>query len=232
MLKPLRIGAIAAALMVVGGGVAAADPVSVPDVNQYVDTVDGYRLSASLTGLPGTTTATINPAANMAATAFSREGFLSGLATETIQGNGAKLEKATLRLWVQFGCQIDLRGGATTGGSALLSSLPLTFADILGAQNPIPVVGTAVPADSLNPSILANVKPGNIFRAELAKKEFDITKPGTASIPQKFHIAVRDTQVKVDGCGGPVSVRMIATAWMSTNTSDDWVNAYSDIVQL
>ena len=223
--------------MIAGGGVAAADPVNVQNVDQYVTTVDGYSLHATLTGLPGTVTATINPVANMAATAFSREGFLSGLATETIEvltsASLKNVEKATLRLWVQFGCQVDLRGGALTGmtgGNEL--GLPFSIANIFGSGGNIPVAGVTSPAESLNPSILGTVRPGNIYRAELAHKDFDATTAGARPVPNQFHIAVRDTQVKVDGCGGPVAVRMIATAWMSTETSDDWVNAYSDIVEL
>ena len=113
MLKSFRSGAIVSgaivlSLLTVGGGVAAADPVNVPDVAQYVDTVDHWRLTASLTGV------TINPVPNSAATAFSREGFISGLATETIEGSGSPpVDKGTLRLWVQFGCQIDCATAST-----------------------------------------------------------------------------------------------------------------------
>jgi len=83
VLKPFRVCAIVVALMTVGDGVAAADPMKIPDVNQYVDTMDGWRLNASLTDV------TINPVANMAATAFSREGFVSGRATEVIEGTSS-----------------------------------------------------------------------------------------------------------------------------------------------
>lgn len=232
MSKPLQICAIAVALMIVGGGEAAADPVSLPVVNQYVDTVDGYRLHASLEGLPGTPAATINPVPNIAATAFSKEGFLSGSATANIEGSGAHVTKATLILWVQFGCQTDLRSGATMGGNAQLSSLPFGISNIFGGGGSPPSVSSAAPSDTFNPTLIATVRPGNIYRAELVKKEFTTTDKQPHIPTREFHIAVRDTQVKVDGCGGPVSVRMIATAAMSTDSSDDWVNAYSDIVQL
>jgi MspA len=225
MFKPVRVGAIAVALLIVGGGVAAADPV--PSVNQHVETADGYIMTASLGGLPGETTATINPAANMAATAYSREGFVSGLATETVTPIHGKVSvpvtDAKLRLWVQFGCQIDVRGGSVLGGNMSNAlSLPFNIADILA---PTAIGAAPEPSDSFNPTLAVNVKPGNIFRAQLAEKE--VKGPAT-----ELHIAVRDTEVKVDGCGGPVSVRLIATAEIITNTSDDWVNAYSDIVQL
>jgi hypothetical protein len=99
MLKPFRVGAIVVALLTVGGGVAMADPVNVPNVTHSVETADGYHLSASLSGLPSAPTAIINPASNMAATAFSREGFISASATETIDGKGSvPVKKGTLTL--------------------------------------------------------------------------------------------------------------------------------------
>jgi MspA len=218
VLKPFRVCAIVVALMTVGDGVAAADPMKIPDVNQYVDTMDGWRLNASLTDV------TINPVPNMAATAFSREGFVSGRATEVIEGTSSvPVKEGTLILWVQFGCQIDLRAGGYFGSTMtnLLGS-SLNIGDIFGAPA---VAAGVVPSQSLNPNMQVNLRPGNIYRAPLATKDF-------ASPTKKVHINVRDTQVKVDGCGGPVSVRLVATGRMSTNSSDDWVNAYSDIVQL
>jgi MspA protein len=216
--KPFRAGAIVLALLTAGGGVAVADPVSVGDVSQYVDTVNKYRLTVSLSRV------TINPVPNMAVTAFSREGFISGLAIEHFEGEGTvPVDMATLRLWVQFGCQIDLRAGANLSGSLTNALLvPFTVADIFGT----PAVGASAPSESFSPSITATVRPGNIFRAQLAIKEAKTNPPDT------LYITVRDTEVKVDGCGGPVSVRLIATAQMTTANSDDWVNAYSDILQL
>ena len=45
-------------------------------------------------------------------------------------------------------------------------------------------------------------------------------------------IVVHDAHVKVDACGGPVSVRFFATATIDTDKSDDSVNAYGDILPL
>jgi hypothetical protein len=229
MLKPFRPCAIVLALLTMCGGVAAADPVSDPDEpspesgldqpSQYVDTANGYRLTAALSGV------SITPVPNMAATALSREGFVGGIATLTIDGDGGvPVQEATLRLWVQFGCQIDLRSGAQlTAPFQNALSVPFSIANIFGA----PTVGVNPnPTEGFNPQISANVLPGNIFRARLAEKD---VKPNP---PKQLFIQVRDTEVKVDGCGGPVSVRLIATAELNTLSSDDWVNAYSDIVQL
>ncbi|MGC7294623.1 MspA family porin, partial [Mycobacteroides abscessus] len=45
-------------------------------------------------------------------------------------------------------------------------------------------------------------------------------------------IVVHDAHVKVDACGGPVAIRFFTTALIDTDTSDDSVNAYGDILNL
>ena len=62
---------------------AAADPLPVADVTQSAETDDGWHLSVALTRM------TINSVPNMAATAFTREGFVTGKAAAAIDGNGA-----------------------------------------------------------------------------------------------------------------------------------------------
>ena len=57
---------------------------------------------------------TINSVPNMAATAFTREGFVTGKAEATIDGNGAAaVNSGTLVLGLQLGCQIDLSEGGS-----------------------------------------------------------------------------------------------------------------------
>ena len=65
MVRLLRAGAGALALLCLTGGVATADPLPVADVTQSADTDDGWRLSAALSRM------TINSVPNMAATAFT-----------------------------------------------------------------------------------------------------------------------------------------------------------------
>ncbi len=48
MLTTFRISAILVSLLCAGGGVATADPVSLPNVTVPVNTPDGYQLSATL----------------------------------------------------------------------------------------------------------------------------------------------------------------------------------------
>ena len=105
------------ALLCVAGGVApglaAADPLPVADVRQAVNTEDGWRLGVSLTQM------TVNSVPNMAATAFTREGFVTGRAEASIDGSGSSaVNNGTLIVGLQLGCQVDLSEGASVGGDA------------------------------------------------------------------------------------------------------------------
>jgi hypothetical protein len=198
--------------MSTGGGVAAADPIPVADVSQTTITDDGWHLSAALTNQ------TINSVPNMAATAFTREGFVTGKATATIDGNGnAAVNTGSVVLGVQLGCQIDLSQGGNIslggdvgfglggfGGTGISQFLPSPYADFY-------------------PSVSINLLPGKISAIGLGKKDL---KGRTGEI------SVHDAHVKVDGCGGPVSIRFFAYAQISTDKVDDSVNTYGDILNL
>ncbi|MBO0680502.1 MspA family porin [Mycolicibacterium sp. S2-37] len=186
--------------MSVGAGVAAAEPLPVADATRSAGTDDGWQLSASLTGMR------INSVPNMAATAFTREGFVSGSATATIDGDGrVPVNSGTLVLGVQLGCQIDLSEGAN-----------------LGISNESDIV-TSSPFEDLSPFVSVTLQPGSITSLSLGRKSI---KGRTGKI------AVHDAHVHVDACGGPVSVRLFASAAIYTDNSDDSVNTYGAIVQL
>jgi MspA len=204
-----RLGVIVVTLICTGvfiGGVAAADPVPVADVTQSADTDTGWHLSAALTNM------TINSVPNMAATAFTREGFLSGKAIATIDGNGkVPVQSGNVILAAQVGCQIDLSQGAnlSLGADVGISVgfnpfMPSPYADIY-------------------PSVSVQLLPGKISTLVLGNKDLK---------GRVGEVTVHDAHVKVDGCGGPVSVRMIAYALISTDIGDDSVNTYGDILNI
>lgn len=225
MVKVFRIFTTAMLAATFSAGVALAAPLATPNVSQYVKTVDGWTLRASLTDV------SINSVPNMAATPFTREGFISGSATLTIEGNSpVEIKKAHLQLWTQFGCQSDVRAGTVVNSGALVPTFGnLGIADFVGpiVDGNLPLISGSLNPSPVSPSLNPTVQPGNIFRAKLAEK--DMTDPSKTKI---VHIQIRDTQVKVDGCGGAVTVRVVATGTLVTDTSEDWVNAYSDIVQI
>ncbi|WP_016888756.1 MspA family porin [Mycobacteroides abscessus] len=192
-------------------GLATADPLPVADVAQSAVTDDGWHLSASLTRM------TINAVPNMAATAFTREGFVTGKAAASIDGNGAiPVNTGSLVMGLQLGCQIDLSEGGSVDVGADAGVSP----GFSGGSNLLAMVG---PYAELNGSISINLLPGTIKNIVLGKK----TLKGRTG-----EIVVHDAHVKVDACGGPVAIRFFISALIDTDTSDDSVNAYGDILNL
>jgi hypothetical protein len=211
VLRLLRAGAVATPLLCVAGGVAAADPLPVADVTQSADTDDGWHLSAALTRM------TINSVPNMAATAFTREGFVTGKAAATIDGNGAvAVNSGTLVFGLQLGCQVDLSEGGSVdvGGDAGISP------GFSGGGNVLSNIG---PYADVNGDLSINLLPGTITNLGLGKK---------ALKGRTGEVVVHDAHVKVDACGGAVSIRFFASAMIDTDKSDDSVNAYGDILSL
>jgi MspA protein len=197
-------------LICVAGGVAHADPVPIEDVTQSADTDDGWHLSASLTRMA------INSVPNMAATAFTREGFVTGKAVAAIDGNGASaVNSGTLVLGLQLGCQIDLSEGGSVGGDADIGVNP----GFSGGS----LLSNIGPYADLEGNVSINLLPGTITNVGLGKKSL---KGRTGEI------FVHDAHVKVDACGGAVSIRFFTSVMIDTDKSDDSVNAYGDILSL
>jgi hypothetical protein len=208
----LRTGVIIVAFLFGGCGVAAADPVPVANVTQSANTDDGWQLSASLTNM------TINSVPNMAATALTREGFVTGKAAAKIDGNGkVPVNSGDLLLGVQVGCEVDLSQGGNVGVSGTLG-IGFGFQNGTGLS----ALGPSPYAD-ISPNVSVNILPGNINTLGLGRKSL---KGRTGEI------TVHDAHVKVDGCGGPVSVRFFTYAQISTDNGDDSVNTYGDILNL
>jgi hypothetical protein len=194
----------------VGGPVAKAEPLPVADVAQSTNTEDGWHLGVGLTQM------TINSVPNMAATAFTREGFVTGKAAATIGGSGSSaVNNGTLILGLQLGCQIDLSEGASVGGDAEIGVNPG-----FNSSNLFSAIG---PYADLEGNVSVNLLPGTITNVVLGKKSLKGRTGG---------ITVHDAHVKVDACGGPVSIRFFSTVTIDTDKNDDSVNAYGDILQL
>jgi MspA len=191
--------------------VAAADPLPVADVTQSADTDDGWHLAAALTRM------SINSVPNMAATAFTREGFVTGKAAATIDGSGGvAVNSGTLVMGLQLGCQVDLSEGGSLGVDAEAGVSP-SFSN---GSNLLSIIG---PYADIEGNASINLLPGTITNLGLGKKELK---------GRSGEIVVHDAHVKVDGCGGQVAVRFFATAMIDTDKSDDSVNAYGDILTL
>ncbi|BAX95943.1 hypothetical protein MSTE_00602 [Mycobacteroides stephanolepidis] len=211
MRKLTSVATLVISLLCSGPGVAVADPLPVADVSQSADTDDSWHLSAALSRM------TINSVPNMAATAFTREGFVTGKALASIDGNGAvPVNSGTLVMGLQLGCQIDLSEGGSVDVGADAGVSP----GFSGGSNLLAMVG---PYAEVNGSISVNLLPGTIKNIVLGKK---------ALKGRTGEIVVHDAHVKVDACGGPVSIRFFTTALIDTDKSDDSVNVYGDILSL
>jgi hypothetical protein len=208
----VRFAVAFASLLLVDAGVAHADPQPVADVSQSADTDDGWHVSASLSKQ------TVNSVPNMAATALTREAFVTGEASAKIDGDGkAAVNSGELILGVQLGCQVDLsQGGNFSLGGDIGGGLNIGNGIGIGG------LGPSAYAD-IDPSISVNILPGNITTVGLGKK---------ALKGRTGEITVHEAHVKVDGCGGPVVMRFFAYAGISTDNGDDSVNTYGDILNI
>jgi len=203
---------VATSLVVVCAGVAHADPVPIADVSQSADTDDGWHVTASLSKI------TVNSVPNMAATALTREAFVTGEASAKIDGSGkSAVNSGELILGVQLGCQVDLsQGGNFSLGGDIGAGVNIGNGIGLGG------LGPSAYAD-IDPSISVNILPGNITTMGLGKK---------ALKGRNGEIKAHEAHVKVDGCAGPVVMRFFAYAGISTDNGDDSVNTYGDILTL
>jgi hypothetical protein len=171
--------------------------VPVADVTRTVDTLDGYHLSASLTDM------TINSVPNVAATTFSREAYLSATATETIWGSNEPVTAWQART-VIHGWLPDRHGRGRVSQPRRPFGLSSVLSDL---------VGSGAPSASLLPTSSLQLMPGRIAYEMLSAKEIDrsdaendINESGQTT----FRITVTDANIKVDACGGPVSIRLVA----------------------
>jgi hypothetical protein len=234
VLKSLRAAAMIAVLLCgsLGAGVAVADSPNLENVtDQYKDTRDGWRLHVSLYDM------TITSVPNMAATAFTREAFVSATAEVWVEAlhpderdaAGSEVTQRSVSLWLQQGCQ------AQVGVSTLSESV-----DSGGSVSPGSPANLA--ADS-NPSVNQTLQPGYATAKNLQNKAYPDLKNGPDSprVPpwvgpgwtnDKLTVSVRNWNLGVDSCAGPVSFRFIAEATMSTTRSDDAADAFSAIVQV
>ncbi len=204
---------IVATPLFVSCGVASADPVPAADVTQSADTDDGWHLSATLTSM------TVNDVPNMAATALTKEAFVSGKAVAKIDGDGTiPVNSGNLVFGVQLGCQLDLSQGGNIGVGGTVG-IGFGFGSGLAGLSSI----SPNPYADIDPNASINLLPGNINTLGLGR---------LALKGRSGEVTVHDAHVKVDGCGGPVTVRFFAYAQINTDNGNDSVNTYGEVLNL
>ena len=210
-----RTVVIATIPLFVCSGVAAADPVPVDDAMQAADTDDGWHLSTTLTNM------TINSVPNMAATALTKEAFVTGKAVAKIDGDGKNpVNSGTLLLGVQLGCQLDLSQGGNIG---IGGDMGVGLGGIGTRPSLSSIVGGLGPYADLNLNGSINLLPGNINTLGLGK---------LALKGRTGEVTVHDAHIKVDGCNGVVAARFFAYAQINTDNGNDSVNTYGGIITL
>lgn len=148
----------------------------------------------------------INAVPNMAGTPFTGEGFVSAKVQVSVEGDGrVPINSGSIVVGVQLGCQVKLDEGLD-----------------LGVGNQVDVIADD-PFLNLSPSIGVDLRPGYVRTLGLGAKSLK---------GRSGAISVQDAHVQIDGCGGPISVRLFASAQISSDTSDDSLNVYGEILPL
>ncbi|MFI9509511.1 MspA family porin [Nocardia sp. NPDC052566] len=160
---------------------------------------------------------TVDRVSNLAATPFTREGFVSVRAAADITGGGgAAVNSGSLSLGYQIGCQIDVSNGVSLG---LTGSLGPNVNVMIA---PTPGMSVGVGATAM-PSVSTTLKPGTITTIPFGTK---------ALAGAHGSITTDQVQVKIDACLGPVSLRSYAIVNISTNNADNSVAVYGDPIWL
>lgn len=181
-------------------GIAHAEQVRVPDVVRTATTLDGWQMTLSLTDVR------VDAVPNMAAAPLSKEGYLSGRVTLTVDGAGAApVNSGELVVGAQLGCQVDLSDGLDLG---------IDFGSDLFDDDSVVGVGS---------DIGSTLYSGGITTVGFGVKAL---KGRVATI------SILDAHVQVDECGGAVTVRLFASAQTSTDSSDDRLNVYGEVLPL
>lgn len=187
-----------------GTGIAAAERVVLPDVTQISDTADGWRFTLTMTELR------VDAVPNLATSPFTKEGFVTAKVIATVEGAGdVSVNSGSLVLGVQLGCQVDVSEGLELGFEPEV--------DIFNFDLDPETSLIEDPVFDFWPGVDTKLRAGNIKVVGLGAKAM---KSRTATI------SVRDAHVEVSECGGPVTVRVFASAKISTDSSDDSLNAY------
>lgn len=186
-----------------GGSVAVADA-------EVVAVPDVVRQVTTIDGWQMTlsmTDARYDAVPNMARAPLSKEGYLSGRVTLTVAGVGTHpINTGELVVGAQLGCQVNLDDGLDLG-----FSLDTDLFD--NDDNEVGV----------GPDIGTSLRSGGIKAVGFGAKALK----GTAAT-----VSISDAHVQVDECGGAVTVRLFASANISSDTSDDALNVYGEVLPL
>jgi hypothetical protein len=204
-----RVGALAlsVAALAIGVGAARADVAPMAPQTRSRTTVDGWMLSVSLSG------ESINAVPNLADAQNSREAFVTLSADAHIDGSGSHpITAGSFVAGYEVGCQIDVSQGLQIGG---ITQIAGTVGANLGTAPGLQAGGTG----DLGGYMQTDLQPGVITTIPM----------GTMALVAHFgHLDMQDVHLKVDACGGPVTVRSYATMAISTDVEQTQLSVYGD----
>lgn len=209
-MRQWRAAVVAAALAGLAVATPAAGrsaPVPMAPQSSQRTTFDGWDLSVSLTG------EVINAVPNLAGAQNSREAFMTLSAQANIDGAGANpVTSGNFVAGYQVGCQTDVSQGLQLGGTGQL-------AGSVGANiNPQPGV-SAGGSGALGGYLQTDLQPGVITTIPMSSMPL---------VAHLGHLDMQDVHLKVDACGGPVTVRSYATMAVATAIEQTQLSVYGN----
>ncbi|WP_307787180.1 MspA family porin [Mycolicibacterium mengxianglii] len=188
-------------------GLARAEVSQMAPHSRDRTTADGWSLSVSLSG------EAINVVPNLAGAQNSREAFVTLSAQANIDGASSNpITAASFVAGYQVGCQIDVSQGLQIGGTGLLAG---SLSADVGAAPGVQLGGT----DSLGGYLQTNLQPGVITSLPM----------GNMVLARNLgRLDLQDVHLKVDACGGPVTVRSYATMAVATDVAQTQLSVYGD----
>nr|WP_078280764.1 MspA family porin [Mycobacteroides franklinii] len=170
-------------------------------------TIDGWHLSVALSG------EVINAVPNLAGAQNSREAFMTLSAQANIGGSGSNpVTAANFVAGYQVGCQVDVSQGLQIGGTGQLAG---SVGATISGQPGVQVGGTG----AIGGFVQTDLQPGVITTVAMG------TMPVTAGVGR---LDMQDVHVKVDACGGPVTVRSYATFAVASAVQQTQLSVYGD----
>lgn len=186
---------------------AHADPIPLAPQTYSKMTDDGWRLTVNLEN------ETVNSVPNLAGASNSREAFVTVKARANAAGGGMPVSDSLFLLGYQLGCQSDVSSGLQFGGNAGIS--------------PGVSVGTGASAGvsaGIGGFVQTIVQPGVIVDLPLSNMALDRNNRGV--------LDVDNLHVKIDACGGDVTIRSYAYLRVSTESSHTSFAIYGDPVKI
>jgi hypothetical protein len=212
-----RVGALVLAfvLLAVSSAVAAGEPVDMAPQHYSKLTRDGWELTISIEG------ERVNSVPNLAAASNSREAFVTLSATATATGGSAPISDSTFIAGYQVGCQSDVSSGLQVGGAGAFGP----SASVGGPLSvPTGAAGNVGIAGGLSGFVQTIIQPGVI--AEVPMANMALNQTGSAMLD------IDNIHLKVDACGGDVTVRSYGYLRISTDVAHSQVAIYGDPIKI